>query len=197
MCKSPPTGKNGGVYFLDILERSRKPELVLVGQWIWSQGLERPEGAQKGRLTFSEAKGVLGDPGRPGNGLEVRLWVLMVAASLSGTCLSLGYQPVLAASSNPESSWGSGVLGVGGRGGQGLEVLGSPWATSSKSLWLLALSQRAVAGTGGCLPASPGTEPQPVPTPGNYAESAGRTLSGPCAANSATRSLPPAGLPTL
>lgn len=126
VCKSPPTGKNGGVYFLDILERSRKPELVLVGQWIWSQGLERPEGAQKGRLTFSEAKGVLGDPGRPGDGLEVRLWVLMVAASLSGTCLSLGYQPVLAASSNPESSWGSGVLGAGGEGGTGTGGAGKP-----------------------------------------------------------------------
>lgn len=116
MCKSPPTGKNGGVYFLGILERYRKPELVLVGQWIWSQGLERPEGAQKGRLTFSEAKGVLGDPGCPGDGLEVRLWVLMVPASLSGTCLSLGYQPVLAAAPTQsllgaQESW---VRGGGG-----------------------------------------------------------------------------------
>lgn len=73
----------------------------------------------------------------------------------------------------------------------------APGAASSKSLWLLAPSQRAVAGPGGCPPAGPGTAPRPVPTPGNHADSAGRALSGPCAANSATGSPPPARLPTL
>lgn len=45
----------------------------------------------------------------------------MVAASLSGACLSLGCQPVLAASFGPESSWGLRVLGAGesGTGGVG------------------------------------------------------------------------------
>lgn len=67
------------------------------------------------------------------------------------------------------------------------------WAASSVSLRLLAQSQRAVAGTGGCLALRPG----PCQPPGNRAESAGRTLSGPCAANLATRSPPLARLPTL
>lgn len=32
VCKSPLTGKNGRVYFLDVLEHSSKPELDLVWQ---------------------------------------------------------------------------------------------------------------------------------------------------------------------
>lgn len=44
----------------------------------------------------------------------------MVAASLSGACLSLGCQPVLAASFGPESSWGLRVLGAGESGTGGI-----------------------------------------------------------------------------
>lgn len=72
MCKSPLTGKNGRVYFLDILEHSRKPELDLVGQWrkrevLGGFGAKDWRGQKvKGRLTFSEVRGVLGRPRPPG-----------------------------------------------------------------------------------------------------------------------------------
>lgn len=58
MCKSPLTSKNGSVYFLDILEHSKKPALALVGQWIWSQGLEKPE--SEGQANVFQSEGCAG-----------------------------------------------------------------------------------------------------------------------------------------